>query len=81
MQHAPRTSHLSLRALSSQSVVTPYLLAKNTNNQSHTLSCSDADALCMHITTLSSTAAHSVINPLAVVQTLLQVTSAAGFVV
>jgi hypothetical protein len=42
------------------------------------LHCRDADAVCQHVSVLSTTQAHLVANPLAVVQHLLQSTSVAG---
>ncbi len=45
---------------------------------SHSVLCSDADAVCQHISALSATAPHTVANPLALVQQLLQATSASG---
>jgi len=38
----------------------------------------DADSVCQHVTALSATGTHTVMNPLAVVQQLLNVTAAAG---
>ena len=45
----------------------------------HGLLCSDADAVCQHVSVLSATSTHSVANPLAVVQQLLNATAAAGY--